>query len=180
MGEKGSFVLEFSQILEVKANGEVISARHNYLTFSCSIDFMKYPFDAQSCSIGFFPTGNNSTPVIEVADITDYPLSKYATTSGEWIFDSIRPDIVETAVGWSNFPRYIFTMNRQRVYYVITFIFPIILTSIMIPLAFLIPPETGERISYIVAVFTSTAIFINYIRYVGICCYNIFLYDLDF
>ncbi|CAG5136166.1 unnamed protein product [Candidula unifasciata] len=153
MGQKDSFVLEFAETVEINSSGAVISRRHNHLTFSCSIDFDKYPFDVQACSVGFYPTGLRS-----------YSLSEYINVSGEWLFMGEHHDVIETADGLPNFPRYYFTMKRQRTYYVITFIFPMVLTSVMIPLAFLIPAYTGEKLSYLVAMFTSTAIYLNYIR----------------
>ncbi|KAK6995398.1 neuronal acetylcholine receptor subunit alpha-7 [Biomphalaria glabrata] len=61
------------------------------------------------------------------------------------------------------YPRYSFVVRRRRVYYVITVVFPMVLTSVMIPLVFLIPTKTGEKISYLVTMFTSTAIFLSYI-----------------
>lgn len=164
MGQKDSFVLEFAETLEINSSGAVISRRHNHLTFSCSIDFDKYPFDVQSCSVGFYPTGLRSVPHIEIHEMNEYSLSEYINVSGEWIFMGEYHDIVNTAHGLPNFPRYYFKMRRQRTYYVITFIFPMVLTSVMIPLAFLIPAYTGEKLSYLVAMFTSTAIYLNYIR----------------
>lgn len=165
MGQKDSFVLEFAPNVQVTSEGMVISSRHNHLTFSCSIDFDKYPFDVQSCNVGFYPTGINTVPNVSVSDLKDYSLSDYVNVSGEWIFLGDYHEIVKTA-GHDNatFPRYYFKMKRQRTYYIITFILPMVLTSVMIPLAFLIPAYSGEKISYLVAMFTSTAIYLNYIR----------------
>lgn len=163
MGQKNSDVLEFAKTVQITSNGDVTSTRHNFLTFTCNIDFVKYPFDVQVCSVGFLPTGPASNPAVRVADFAEYPLSPYITVSGEWLLQNVKYEIVTTKTN-VDFPRYNFTMSRGRTYYVITFIFPMVLTSMMIPLTFLIPAQTGEKISYIVALFTSTAIFLNYIR----------------
>ncbi|CAL1547519.1 unnamed protein product, partial [Lymnaea stagnalis] len=165
MGDKDSILMELEETLTVTSDGWVNSSRPYYLSSACEIAFDKYPFDYQTCSIGFYPLGTQFKPTIQVKN-PDFTLKSLYSRGGEWMLENVSFSIVtsdESLPISVVFPRYNFTVRRQRTYYVITIIFPMVLTSVMIPLVFLIPSETGEKISYLVAIFTSCAIFLNFI-----------------
>ncbi|KAH9512554.1 hypothetical protein Btru_038780 [Bulinus truncatus] len=161
-GAKDSQFLEFNQELLVSSNGEVMAAISRYITFRCEIHFMNYPFDSQSCSFGltYFTVRLNWPVEIHMRNIS-IQYKDYAK-AGEWKMIGNDEVLYKDANGYE-FPMYTFIVKRQSVYYVITAVFPMVLTSVMIPLVFLIPTKTGEKISYLVTMFTSTAIFLSYI-----------------
>ncbi|CAL1547520.1 unnamed protein product, partial [Lymnaea stagnalis] len=155
--------LKFSETLKVSHTGEVSSEKTYPISFRCEINFERYPFDTQICSLGFYPS-SRPTPPLHVSPM-DYDLTDVYKISGEWTLQSLQYEIVtkKSILPLANFPVYSFTLTRRSTYYVITIIFPMILTSAMIHLVFVIPTKTGEKISYLVAIFTSTAIFLNFI-----------------
>nr|KAI8731043.1 neuronal acetylcholine receptor subunit alpha-7-like [Biomphalaria glabrata] len=164
VGSKDSHLYEMNNKLVVSSSGVVRAQGISYVTFRCKIDVKKYPFDSQTCSFGIYKE-NLMLAKIEVdpncerssASNQDY------ITEGEWeTLDYFCEPFQD--LNHEKYPRYSFVVRRRRVYYVITVVFPMVLTSVMIPLVFLIPTKTGEKISYLVTMFTSTAIFLSYIR----------------
>jgi hypothetical protein len=55
-----------------------------------------------------------------------------------------------------------FTIKRKTSYYVVTFLAPVVLTSYMNTLVFLMPADSGERVSYLVSIFVSNAVFVSF------------------
>lgn len=164
LGQLDSFAVDFHGDITVESSGKVLYDKFDYLHFTCNINFQKYPFDVQYCKVGFYirdpPVAN-----VTVQEI-NFPLYKVYNKSGEWKLTNIKIFIQESD-GHTNsvkVPFYVFTIQRQPQYYVITIISPLAMTSMLIPLGFLIPVPTGEKISYMVAIFTSTAVFLNFIR----------------
>ncbi|KAH9512517.1 hypothetical protein Btru_038673 [Bulinus truncatus] len=166
IGTGDSLNLDLPNTLEVTHDGSVSARKQHQITFRCSIDFKKYPFDTQVCRLRFhvmtkkglgMPTVLRSDSKINVALLYD--------VRGEW--DVMNFALVGSATNSSglsiNATSATFTLKRRPVYYVITILFPLVMTSLMIPLVFLIPVNTGEKVSYLVAIFTSTAIFLNFI-----------------
>ncbi|CAL1539009.1 unnamed protein product [Lymnaea stagnalis] len=163
-GEKGGQKIEFPDIAQLHSDGNITLSTTTYVTFRCDIDFDKYPFDSQECHFGFYFDDVNP-PHIDVVPwnaSAEFKSDSYAVT-GEWYILDFSTELF-TDFNNESWPRYHFKVKRRSTYYVITVVFPLILTSAMIPLVFLMPPENGEKVSYLVAVFTSTAIFLNFIR----------------
>ncbi|KAI8782262.1 neuronal acetylcholine receptor subunit alpha-7, partial [Biomphalaria glabrata] len=163
VGSKDSHLYEMNKKLVVSSSGLVRTQARNYITFRCKIDFNKYPFDSQTCSFGIYKENlmmakNDVKPTCRRSSASN----KDYITEGEWeTLDYFCQTFQDE--NHKKYPRYSFVVRRRRVYYVITVVFPMVLTSVMIPLVFLIPKKTGEKISYLVTMFTSTAIFLSYI-----------------
>ncbi|KAH9500480.1 hypothetical protein Btru_072019 [Bulinus truncatus] len=148
-------VLDFPDFLTLKENGDVISFKAYHLSFRSHVDFEKYPFDTQRCMATMFvlTEGLGITPLAAIL-----PLAPVIYNLGtDWTFINVTHEQVD------KLHRFFFYVRRQPTYYVITIIFPLVMTSLMIPLVFLIPAMTGEKLSYLVTMFTSTAIFLNFI-----------------
>nr|KAG5699950.1 hypothetical protein BaRGS_018249 [Batillaria attramentaria] len=79
----------------------------------------------------------------------------------EWTLESER---VEKKMLTPAFPylEYVWTLKRKTTYFVISFIVPIVLTSYMNTLVFIIPADSGEKISYLVSIFVSNAVFVSF------------------
>ncbi|KAH9512520.1 hypothetical protein Btru_038682 [Bulinus truncatus] len=158
IGAKDSLYLTMPDIVTVTSSGIIWSTNHHYLSFRCHVDFTRYPFDVQSCGFGLYPL-NHPFPSMEMVDKVFNNSGLYDLV-GEWQLVSHKSEMVYLDQ-FKPHPRVTFTVKRKPVYYVIVLIFPMVLTSLLTPLVFLIPPETGEKMSYLVAILTSTAIFIT-------------------
>ncbi|CAL1543346.1 unnamed protein product [Lymnaea stagnalis] len=160
VGDQDSLKLEISETFTVQDDGLTYSENFQQLSFRCDIAFEHYPFDSQNCSFGLYEMNENYTIA---ATHFDFSLDDVYRISGEWSLLARSYSMVESK-NLLTFPKFSFTVRRHSTYYVITIIFPMVLTSVLIPLVFLIPAYTGEKISYLIAIFTSTAVFLNFIR----------------
>lgn len=166
MGIGDSANVDISGDLHLAASGGVTYMGLRPLSLSCNIDFHNYPFDSQICSVGFYPHGPPSADPVFYDN--GFDVRNIYTVQKEWLIINKKNEIVDfyeagNPIIVKILTQYL-TVKRQPLYYVITIIFPMALTSLMIPLVFVIPTQTGEKISYLVALFTSTAIFLNFIR----------------
>ncbi|KAH9512562.1 hypothetical protein Btru_038797 [Bulinus truncatus] len=167
VGYKESITLEYLDNSIVTSNGNVTVRSLSYTTFRCSVDFQRYPFDSQTCSFGFYYLPPTLTDVLPVTLLEDIIQSEFVKRDpyvypGEWVQEGTSWNYSKDA-NHQSYPTYFVKVKRQPAYYVITILFPMTLTSLMIPLVFVIPVESGEKISYLVTIYTSTAIFLTYI-----------------
>ncbi|XP_059165307.1 acetylcholine receptor subunit delta-like [Physella acuta] len=56
-----------------------------------------------------------------------------------------------------------FSMERRSIFYVASLLVPVILISTMTDLVFCIPAESGEKISYVISIFLSMTVFVNFL-----------------
>ncbi|XP_059142799.1 neuronal acetylcholine receptor subunit alpha-7-like [Physella acuta] len=159
-GSTDSLKLKVPDDVLVLAKGYVEMTTHQYLSFRCDINFMTYPFDSQTCGFGLYPM-TFPFPTLNVQYL-NLSLSGVYEIKGEWTLID-HNQTTKSNENLDPFPFFSFTVRRQSTYYVVTLVFPMVLTSAIIPLVFLIPVRVGEKFSYLVAVFTSAAIFLNLI-----------------
>ncbi|XP_060605176.1 neuronal acetylcholine receptor subunit beta-3-like [Ruditapes philippinarum] len=143
-------------------NGKARYAVGDIMEFSCSF-YMKYwPFDKQICSINFFPYGYAYNEVTFAIPGTVMNTNFY-TKNGEWYLEkdsftySKDNDIGSTTV------RYSFRISRQSLFYLLTIIIPINGIGALTCLVFLLPSESGERVSYSITIMLSLAVFLTVI-----------------
>ena len=121
----------------------------SFLT-SCNVDVYYLPFDQQDCHIlvtNWFTFGNNTnfTSKKETIQTGNLIQSKEwnVISSSVMTFESIKPSV--------SIVRFTLTLRRKSSYYVYTMILPVILLSFIGLMVFLLPPESGEKISLSVA-----------------------------
>ena len=61
-----------------------------------------------------------------------------------------------------NYLLYTVSVERKTTYYVMFFVVPAVMTSYMNTLVFVMPATCGERISFLVSVFVSEAVFVSF------------------
>ncbi|KAF4082892.1 hypothetical protein AMELA_G00133820 [Ameiurus melas] len=127
---------------------------------TCQIDVRWFPFDVQRCDLKFgswtYGGWSLDLQMIE-ADITDY------TANGEWdlvavpghrnerFYDCCKepyPDVTFTVV-----------MRRRTLYYGLNLLIPCVLISTLALLVFLLPADSGEKISLGITVLLSLTVF---------------------
>ncbi|KAK7466661.1 hypothetical protein BaRGS_00037228, partial [Batillaria attramentaria] len=137
------------------------------LEFTCKMDLTFFPFDTQRCRVLLLVT--STFPVSSIPE--DYQLlpadvlRELASVGAEWTF--VNQSVEEKEVpGLGDFAtvylEYTITMTRKTTFFVISFIAPVVLTSYMNTVVFLVPVESGERTSYLVTIFVSTAVFVSF------------------
>ncbi|XP_059142798.1 acetylcholine receptor subunit delta-like [Physella acuta] len=161
IGDQTSLRIEIPGKVKIWSDGKICMQNHQHISFRCNIEFLKYPFDTQKCGFGVFKMDFEAPNI--TMEPNNFSVKGVYDMHGEWALVNhslstvVNPQIDE-------FPRFDITVRRQYIYYVITIILPMVLTSLLVPLVFLIPARSGEKVAYIVAIFTSCAIFLSMIR----------------
>ncbi|XP_052788752.1 neuronal acetylcholine receptor subunit alpha-2-like [Mya arenaria] len=156
-----------SLMLRVLHTGHVEWTLPQILTTSCQVDITYYPYDEQKCAIeivswGFRIDELSLDHLFEEVNLEDF------VQHGEWM-------IVGTALEDMNltehlpdgsvviYPQVDFWLHlrRRTQFYNLNVMMPVILTSILATLVFMVPVESGEKVSFVLTVFLSLAVLLT-------------------
>ncbi|KAK3581066.1 hypothetical protein CHS0354_033852 [Potamilus streckersoni] len=130
--------------INLDSNGQLIWEPGIVMQTICEISITKYPFDKQHCSLrrnkvdttGYYPNGE--------WDITDTEVRLYSPEDGSYNSGEILPG-AEAVI----------KLRRKPIFYILSTILPIAMLSVLNLLVFLLPPNTGEKITLAVTVLLS-------------------------
>ena len=125
------------------------------ISTACAINIKFYPFDTQQCLIGFVLRDYFSIEVVLHAVNTEAPLL-YPVENGIW-------ELVKTEANANGLVYYVInlTVTRKPTFVVIIVIVPVMLLSLMCIMVFLLPPESGERMSYSITLLLALVVFLT-------------------
>lgn len=146
-------------------NGSVTWLTTSIYRSSCSIDVNYFPFDQQNCSLSFasWTYDGNSLNLLKLTPGNNGDMSNYLA-NGEWKINNL---LVERHIKiYSCCPNpypnvtYYIVITRRPLFYVFNMIFPSLLITLVGFLGFLIPPDSGEKISMGVTTLLSMTVFL--------------------
>ncbi|XP_060084244.1 neuronal acetylcholine receptor subunit alpha-7-like [Ylistrum balloti] len=144
------------QLVRVAFNGDIQWVPANVYQSSCAIDVTFYPFDVQTCEIIF------SSSMYLVSELHFESKSKefdlaYFSPNGLWeVKDTeIRCRKVEPII------RLILKLRRRSTFHVLNTLVPISVIGLLNVLVFLLPADSGERISFSITVLLAMAVFMS-------------------
>ncbi|XP_064652274.1 acetylcholine receptor subunit beta-like [Lineus longissimus] len=151
--------------LVVTYDGNVTWYSNRVFVRSCSLKMTYFPFDVQECYFRFESRTHNRPSLtmfahqhpaqIESLDISE--LHKYH--DGQW--DFVKGDaavFVEVYLDWSYY-RANLTMKRKPIYFILNILGPCVVISLLIPIMFYLPPDSGEKISMGVTILLAFSVF---------------------
>eukprot|EP00105_Crassostrea_gigas_P008486 XP_011423061.1 PREDICTED: neuronal acetylcholine receptor subunit alpha-3 [Crassostrea gigas] len=149
---------------KVKHTGEVRWDPPGRHVTHCEFDVTYFPFDYQKCSIEIasFAFTTEVLTLIKTKDtinIEDYH------DHGEWILHSTQVEnhvLVENGEEFSMLEFQVI-FERRPGYYITNIVYPVILVSLLTNLVFLLPADSGEKISYILTVLLAQAVLLTLI-----------------
>nr|KAG5711510.1 hypothetical protein BaRGS_025937 [Batillaria attramentaria] len=167
--------LDLGKSAFVSPDGSVFVMKSLILETTCNMDLHKYPFDQQECRVAV--AMYSSVPIdcrsAESEIFSDEVGKQLFGVSAEWTLTSMRLERVEvTTMPGAFFLNYFLVIKRKTTFFVVSFIIPVVMTSYMNTLVFLIPADSGEKISYVVSIFVSNAVFLSF-------CTNVMPEGLD-
>ncbi|XP_071096134.1 neuronal acetylcholine receptor subunit beta-3-like [Haliotis cracherodii] len=160
-----SLILPNGEMARVKNDGRVTWYKWITRRTNCLLDMRKFPFDTQTCSFKF----SQWTSVIyeinmAVDSIKIDPL--LSQQNGEWEIVGKSKETIVTSYDEIYIYQevaFTFVFTRKYLYYIITNILPVMLLSVLNLGMFLLPPESGEKVSLCISIVLSYAVFLSVI-----------------
>ena len=156
MGEIGTPSL----VIDIHSNGKVEWRPVEVLITSCPVDVANFPFDTQRCGLLFEANGFEHHELELLADGSGVDLHGYKGTSG-WVIKSTQFERLEDdehgeihIVCW-------ITLQRKPMYFILNVFLPICLLTLLNLFVFLLPVESGEKVSFVVTIFLALAVFLT-------------------
>ncbi|XP_071096180.1 neuronal acetylcholine receptor subunit alpha-6-like [Haliotis cracherodii] len=149
---------------ELYSDGKAQLTITDSFTTSCQIDITLYPFDQQQCDIMFMPASHYNLGLETIGSIiTRLPI--FLIKNSEWELVDIRAKVVDVQREQiSSLVSFEFFLKRKSMFYIVSIIFPMALLSLLNACVFLLPADSGEKMSYLISIFVSYAVFMNFVN----------------
>ena len=136
--------------------GNLVWAPGGIISTVCDVDVTYYPFDVQVCQVLFLCWGYTHWSVV-----LNLPSSKvqmdFFSNHGEW-------ELVNTSmtlVGYINAVSVDMKIRRRPRFVVLNFILPVFFMVVLNLFVFVLPVDSGERVSYSITVLLAIAVFLT-------------------
>ncbi|CAC5392660.1 unnamed protein product [Mytilus coruscus] len=131
------------------------------MSSKCTANVYKFPYDSQTCDLNFVVWGILANDINFIADSNPVDVSFY-TPNSDWSLESYKGETLLWN-GYSNF-KMTFTIKNAPLYHNIVVACPTILFSLLNPLVFLLPIDSGDRIGLSTTISLSYAIFLTMVQ----------------
>ena len=125
---------------------------------TCAINAYYFPFDIQECTLEVYVWAYFAMEV-KLQSIGDNVDTTFMSEHGSWKLKETKA--TAEIVGWSSKGSFVFRFERKSQYVIINIVLPIMFLCLLNVLVFILPAESGERISYSITVLLSIAVFMT-------------------
>ncbi|CAC5407623.1 CHRNN [Mytilus coruscus] len=139
--------------------GEVIYNHGGILKAKCPTDISKFPFDTQTCTLQLITWGFVQSNLLLSSNSDKARLDFFAAHS-DWDLLEYTTIVKKEPSGYSMLNVKL-TFKREPLYFTVMIILPTLLFSLLNPLVFVLPVESGERVSLSMTILLSYAIFLT-------------------
>ena len=141
----------------IHANGDVIYSPGDIFEARCPTDISKFPFDKQKCSFTFIAWAITKN-FLSLSSVKDRASLVYFFPHSDWTLLEYSTETIEDIFTDS----FVFnlTIKRRALYYGVMVIAPTVLFALLNPFVFLLPVDSGERVSLAMTILLSYAIFL--------------------
>lgn len=147
----------------IENNGSVTIWPYKMYTVACKIKIHYFPFDVQECFLDLLSWTNPSSAM----RLLSYPGREISFDSyqknGEWALDWYNVTLYQHPYGndsWDNV-KFTFSFRRKWLFQVMNIIAPIVCISLLNLTCFLLPAESGEKITLCISIFLTLAVFLT-------------------
>ncbi|KAK6976634.1 neuronal acetylcholine receptor subunit beta-4, partial [Biomphalaria glabrata] len=146
----------------VLRNGTVIWVPGSLFPTSCQLNMTNYPFDQQTCHIKLVAMSHDERE-LQFRALYPYARNETYTLNGEW-------DLLKTEVRTETFDasyvnlssiQVLFVMKRRPTFFLLNILFPVVFLSFLNIFVFVIPAESGEKISYGITVLLAISVYMS-------------------
>lgn len=148
----------------INHNGKVVTFPESVSKTSCNVNVKNYPFDNQECLIklGSFAY---TTKRMQIKCMSDTGDTESLVHNGEWELEDL-PCVNKTVIytdtedGWDEV-NYTLKLRRKPKFYLYNLLFPCLLLTFIGLMVFLLPRESGEKVSLSITVLLAMAVFMQ-------------------
>lgn len=144
------------QLIRIMQDGQTNYYPGGLLSSSCSADVTYYPLDTHTCSVEFVTWGFISTE-LQLNSVKTEVQQSYYSPNGVW---TLKRSAIESGYGNGQIKVQL-TLSRKPRFVIINVILPIVFMTLLNTIVFLIPTESGERISYSITMLLAVAVFLT-------------------
>ncbi|XP_059145926.1 neuronal acetylcholine receptor subunit alpha-7-like [Physella acuta] len=158
-----SYLLPQPNTVLLTSNGVMLYRLLTSITTFCNFDLTYYPFDTQSCSIVLGLYGEGVTVLVEPSILNESALVfDLKTFQGEWEKISTSFEVKASLI---EMPYLVLSVSIRRatLYYILCVVIPMVVTSLLTLVVFWIPPDSGEKMSFMVSIYMSTSLFLSFV-----------------
>ena len=148
--------------VKINDGGLILWQPADVFTFRCTVNIRCYPFDTQVCYLDFGTTGYLLNELFLLSTFDEVSLNRFEENM-EWELLSATSRVLvsnEGGISTQSF-RNTLTLKRRSAFIIIHSLVPVMLLSILNILVFVLPAESGEKISLSITMFLAFAIFLT-------------------
>ena len=139
-------------------NGYAYWSPGDILISSCNVDVTYFPFDEQTCNITLMSWGAMTNEIVLNSPLSTLKLDFYSK-HGTWDVSSTSSlDNKGTGMSYIELST---TMKRRPAFYVVNIVLPVMFLMALNSCVFVLPSESGERVSYSITVLLAIAVFMT-------------------
>ena len=150
-------LMDEAKIISLRDDGKVEADIPILLETTCPMDLTGYPFDEQTCIIKIVSFSALSWEMYE--QNYDKSLAESLAFSTEWDLTKVSTRFFK--LKGDLHPEVVLSLRRKTTFYTVCLVLPMVLTSYMNALVFLVPLHSGEKISFLVTIFVSNSVYIG-------------------
>ncbi|KAI8500712.1 acetylcholine-gated cation-selective channel [Branchiostoma belcheri] len=146
----------------VSSTGDVTWGHPATILSSCVMDISHFPYDVQRCPMKFGSWTYNGRQ-LNLVNFTDKGDTDNFVRNGEWTLVSFGLERNEVVYSSGTYPdvTYMVVIRRRSLYYTYYVIAPGVLLSLLALLGFLLPPDSGEKLSLSITLLLALMVFMQ-------------------
>ena len=149
-----------SDLVNVYSNGLVTATTLFRPETTCNMNHDMFPYDVQQCPLAIVPMSYfvNLKTAFNVLD----PDLSSTIQNPDWELVKLVNTSLRMNSNLDPFPIAQVELRRLTTFYTVCLVVPMVLTSYINTLVFLVPLQSGEKVSFIVSIFVSTSVFTSF------------------
>ncbi|CAG0894788.1 unnamed protein product [Darwinula stevensoni] len=152
----------------VKSSGEVTLLTAAIFRSSCDVDVSFFPFDVQNCTMRFMSWTQDRTRIqLQVDHNKTIELKTYKSNEEFTLTSYTAENRTEEDPCCENpftVVDYVIRIKRRAAFFIINYVLPMVVINVIALLAFLMPSESGEKVTLGISNMLTTIIFLMSIR----------------
>ena len=157
-------IMKIELPLTLTADGRLRWFPGDTVVLDCPVDLRFYPFDQQTCVISLTQWSQFEADV----NCSEKNLSHTVRTTGNGEWDIVDLYVVRTTWNMTDYSfwtvEYFLTIKRKWLFYALNILFPVGLVSMLISVVFLLPVDSGDKMSVSVTNFLTLAVFMTVVQ----------------